>query len=187
MFIGEFYLTKINKSKHMKLIAVTILYSFSFIFCQAQDAEFPRGEFIMHMRLHNGMVTNFKGTAPDVYVGGLQIIPQYTLVQNKLRSGIIAGAFFTNKKINALIGPTISYKIKTFNAGIFGSGGNVHLSAEHLWGTQKQRLFGGGIHLDLANKLVISFMLHRDYNLNNWWLQNGIAFRISKVKQPKPI
>jgi hypothetical protein len=171
----------------MKVIAVIILFSVSFNLCYAQDAEFPKGEFIMHMRLHNGMVTNFKGTAPDVYVGGLQIIPQYTLVPNKLRGGIIAGAFFANKKFNALVGPTLSFKIKTLNAGIFGSGGNVHLSAEHLWGTQKQRLFGGGIHLDLGNKLIISFMLHRDYKLNNWWLQNGIAFRLSKVKQPKPI
>ncbi len=171
----------------MKFYFLYLLFICCSFYCKAQDAEFPKDEFIMHLRLQNGMVTNFKGTAPDVYTGGLQVIPQYTLVQNKLRGGIIAGAFFINKKWNAQFGPTISYKIKTLSAGVFGSGGNIHLSAEHLWGTQKQRLFGGGIHLDLANKLVLNFSLHRDYNLNNWWLQNGIAFRLSKVKQPKPI
>ena len=93
----------------MREIAVIILFIFSFSFCHAQDAEFPKGEFIMHLRLHNGMVTNFKGTAPDAYVGGLQIIPQYTLIQNKLRGGIVAGAFFANKKFNGLVGPTLSF------------------------------------------------------------------------------
>jgi hypothetical protein len=166
-----------------KLFYILLFICFC-LYGKAQDAEFPKGEFIMHLRLHNGMITNFKGTAPDVYVGGLQIVPQWTVVQNKLRLGVIAGAFYGNKKINALIGPTIALKVKTLAAGVFGSGGNIHLSVEHLWGTQKQRLIGGGIHLDLANKLVVSFSLHRDYNLNSWWLQNGIAFRISKVKQP---
>jgi hypothetical protein len=170
----------------VKTLAFIFLLFISFS-AKAQDPEFPKGEFIMHLKLHNGMVTNFNGTAPDVYVGGLQIVPQYSLVQNKVRGGLVAGAFFGNKKINGLFGPTLSWKIKTFNAGIFGSGGNIHLSAEHLWSTQKQRLFGGGINVDIANRLILSFMLHRDYNLNSWWLQNGIAYRISKVKQPKPI
>lgn len=168
----------------MKIIAlITTLLIFS-IYCKAQDAEFPKNEFIVHLGLYNGMITNFKGTSPDVYAGGLQIIPQYTVVENKVRMGLIGGVFYTNKKVNALIGPTVSLKIKTLNAGIFGSGGNINISLNHLWGTQKQRLFGGGLHLDIGNKIVISLAIQRDYNLNNWWLQNGIAFKISKTKQP---
>jgi hypothetical protein len=84
-----------------------------------------------------------------------------------------------------MFGPTISYKIIEFKGGHFGSLGNLHISLDHLWGTDKQRLVGGGINLDLLNKLVVSLSAHRDYKLSNWWIQSGIAFRISKVKQPK--
>ena len=36
------------------------------------DPEFPKG-FIMHLKLHNGMVTNFT-SSPDLYVGGVQLV-----------------------------------------------------------------------------------------------------------------
>ena len=76
------------------------------------DPEFPK-EFIMHVKLHNGMVTNFT-QAPDIYVGGIQLIPQYTLVEKLLRGGIIADVYYVSKKIQAAFGPTISIKLKTF-------------------------------------------------------------------------
>ena len=54
----------------------------------AQDPEFAKG-FIMHLRLHNGMVTNFNHYSPDQYVGGIQLFPQITLVENKFRGGVL--------------------------------------------------------------------------------------------------
>jgi hypothetical protein len=148
----------------------------------AQDPEFPKKEFIMHLRLHNGMVTNFKST-PDLYVGGLQIIPQWTVVENHLRLGIVAGGFYSGKKLQGLIGPTVSLKLKSLSNSL-GSLGNINLSLDHWWGTKKQHLFGGSFNFDLLNKMVAGISLHRDYHLNNWWLQGSVAFRISKVKQP---
>lgn len=164
-----------------------LIFFMVFSFCvksRAQDPEFPKKEFITHFRIHSGMITTFKSTAPDIFAGGIQVIPQYTFVENKIRGGIVAGGFYGSKKIQGLAGPTISFKLKTLNAGFFGSGGNIHLSLDHLWGTKKQRLFGGGFNADIGNKIVLNLTLHRDYNLNNWWIQQGIAFRISKVKQP---
>jgi hypothetical protein len=150
------------------------------------DPEFPK-EFIMHVKLHNGMVTNFKGTAPDVYIGGIQLIPQYTFVEHKIRGGAIADVYYTGKKIQAAFGPTISFKLKTFHAAPFGSAGNLHLSIDHLWGSNKERLLGGGINVDVGNKIVLGLTVHRDYNLNTWWLQNTLGIRISKVKKtPEP-
>jgi len=61
----------------------------------------------------------------------------------------------------------------------------LHINLDHLWGTDSQHLAGGGINLDLLNKLIVSLSAHRDYKLANWWIQTGIAFRISKTKQPK--
>src|ERR1700755_455808 len=85
----------------------------------AYSQEFPKNEFIMHLRLHNGMVTNFK-SSPDIYAGGLQIIPQYTVVENILRAGIIAGGFYSGKKLQGEAGPTVSFKLKTIALKSFG-------------------------------------------------------------------
>lgn len=163
------------------LYSILMLCSLCLRVAAQADTEFPR-EFIMHLKLHNGMATNFS-SQPDQYVGGLQLVPQYTLVKNKLRGGIVAGAYYTAKELNAAMGPTLSYKLKTFKAAPFGSAGNVHLSLEHLWGTNKERLLGGGIHVDIANKIVLGLTAHRDYNLNTWWFQNSLGIRISKVKK----
>ncbi len=169
----------------MKLAAVFVLSLIRLTAVAQSDPEFPK-EFIMHLKLHNGMVTNFT-KAPDVYIGGIQVIPQYTIVPKKLRGGIIGDLYYTGKKIQAAFGPTVSYKLKTFRAAPFGSVGNVHVSIDHLWGTNKERLFGGGINADLGNKLVLGLAVHRDYNLNTWWLQNTLGIRISKVKKtPEP-
>ena len=152
----------------------------------AQDPEFPKNEFIMHLRLHSGLVTDFK-SSPDLFTGGLQVVPQFTVVENRLRIGLVAGGFYTNKKVQALAGPTMSVKLKTISLKQFGSGGNINLCIDHLWGTGRQRLFGGGINVELLNFIVVGATLHRDYNLSSWWLQGSLAFRISKVKQvPHP-
>jgi hypothetical protein len=148
-----------------------------------QDPEFPKNEFIMHVKMHNGMVTSFK-SSPDLYVGGLQLVPQFTVVANRLRLGVIADGYYTGKKLQAAAGPTLSLKLKTIELKKFGSGGNINLSLDHLWGTQQQRLFGGGVNIDLLNFIVAGITLHRDYHLNNWWVQGSFGFRISKVKQP---
>ena len=167
------------------LFSTILLISFSFCSYAQADTEFPK-EFVMHAKLHNGMVTAFN-QFPDLYIGGIQIVPQYTFITHKLRGGIIGDVYYTGKKIQAGIGPTISLKLKTFKAGMFGSVGNLHLNIDHLWGTNKERLLGGGINADLGNKLVIGLTAHRDYNLNTWWLQNSIGIRISKMKSRDPI
>jgi len=170
-------------SKMKTLFSLLFLVSFSFCSYAQTDTEFPK-EFIMHAKLHNGMVTSFH-RLPDLYVGGIQLVPQYTIITHKLRGGIIGDVYYTGKKVQAAIGPTISLKLETFKAGMFGSVGNLHLNIDHLWGTNKERLLGGGINADLGNKLIIALTAHRDYNGNTWWLQNSIGIRISKL--PKPI
>ena len=170
----------------MKFVTPILMFClFSFTATAQSDPEFPK-EFIMHVKLHNGMVSDF-GSTPDLYVGGIQLIPQYTFVEHKIRGGAIADVYYTGKKIQAAFGPTISFKLKTIHAAPFGSAGNIHLSLDHLWGTNKERLVGGAINIDIANKLVLGLSVHRDYNLNTWWLQNTLGIRISKVKKtPEP-
>lgn len=163
------------------LFCNVVLFTFP-AFAQ-DDPEFPKG-FIMHAKLHNGAISNFHRGA-DLYVGGMQVVPQWGIVPQKLRAGLIAGAFYVNKQLDGQFGPTLSYKLKTFSADPFGSAANLHFSADHLWGTNKQKLVGGGIHLDLLNKLLLGITVHKDYEYHTWWLQTAIGFRISKIKKSK--
>lgn len=166
-------------------ILLTVLLFFSSLMVSAQGnadtSEFPR-EFIMHLKLHNGMVTNFTD-APDIYVGGIQLVPQYTIVPGKIRGGIIVDGYFSNKEFEAAVGPTLSFKLKTINLKPFGTGGNIHINIDHLWGTNKERLLGGGINIDIANKIILGLTAHRDYNLNTWWFQNTLGIRISQGRK----
>lgn len=173
----------------MKFFVPLLILLSSFFYVNAQqakisDPEFPK-EYIMHVKLHNGMVTDFNGETPDQYTGGIQLVPQYTFVPHLLRGGVILDAYYTGKKLQAAVGPTLSIKLLTLRAKPFGSLGNLHLNIDHLWGSEHQQLLGGGINADIGNWIVIAFTGHRDYNLNTWWLQNSIAIRISKVKRKK--
>lgn len=167
------------------LFLLLSLFAFSPIIHAQNDPEFKKG-FITHLELFNGLRSNFRlGNEP--FIGGLQITPQYTIAPSHLRAGLKAGFFYTNQRMQTLLGPTLSLKLKSFKAGVFGTAGNVHLSMDHLWGSNKQRLFGGGIHLDLLNKIVLGPQLHRDYNLNDWWIQFKVGYKIgrqAKVNEP---
>jgi hypothetical protein len=162
------------------LILIVCMFFMQDSFAQ-KDTEYPKG-FIMHAKLHNGMVTNFKSGA-DLYVGGIQLVPQFTVVENKMRAGVVAGAFYSGKVLEGQFGVSTSVKLKTLKALVFGSAANVNLSAEHLWGTGKQKLIGGAINLELLNLLVLSLTTHRDYEYKTWWLQASIGIRISKKKK----
>ena len=54
-----------------------------------------------------------------------------------------------------------------------------------LWGTDQQRLLVGVVNADIGNKLVLGLTVHRNYQLNTWWLQNTLGLRISRL-QPTP-
>lgn len=144
------------------------------------DPEFPKG-FVMYAKLHNGMTTDFTA-APDLYVGGIQLAPMYTAVENLLRVGIVGDIFYTAKKLQAGAGPVVAFKLATINAGTFGSVGNINLGFDHLWGSEQQRLLGTSINADLFNLVIVGLHAHRDYNLSNWWFQSSVGIRLSKKK-----
>lgn len=147
------------------------------------DPEFPKG-FIMHLKMHSGVSGKFK-QAPELFIGGLQLVPQVTVFENVLRAGIVADGYYTNKNLRAALGPTVSFKLKTFGASFFGSAGNLNVSFDHLWGSGEERLAGIGLNADLGNLVVFGVSAHRDYHFDNWWIQNSLGFRISRLKKIK--
>lgn len=150
----------------------------------ADDTEFRKG-WVICLKLDNGVISNFH-SSPDLYVGGLQINPQVTVVEHKLRIGATAGLVYANKKIAGLFGPSVAFKLKSLNLTNLGGLANLQLIAEHNWGTEKQRLAGGGIGLELLQKAMLILTVHRDYNLNTWWLQTHVGIHLKKNKRKEP-
>lgn len=150
-----------------------------FLKAQNTDTQFPRA-WELHLRLQNGMITNFH-SAPDLYAGGLVFAPQYGVIPHKLRLGAVGGFIYAGKKMNALFGPSAALKLKSLETKLFGIG-NIHLSAEHLWGSNKISLVGGGPYVELAHRLLLGLTAHRDYRNNTWWFQSQIAIKLNKMK-----
>lgn len=165
----------------MKIILLSGIAGLLFFSAPAQqtDTQFPKG-WELHLRLQSGLITNFH-TSPDLFTGTLVITGQYAAIPHKLRTGVVAGLNYAEKKWNALLGPSVSVKLKSLETKLFGIG-NIHLTADHLWGTNQQRLLGAGPYIELAHKLIIGLTTHRDYRNNTWWFQSNIAIRLNKSK-----
>jgi hypothetical protein len=170
----------------MKRLLIACYLLLLVIAVQAQkDPEFPKG-WVLYLEAHQGIATNFKYT-PDLYVGGLQLSPQVTVIESRLRLGASAGLVFNNKKFSGTFGPRLSYKLTTLNLKQFGSLLNLQLEAEHVWGTDKQKLIGGGIKAEIGQLLMTGLTIHREYQYNYWWFQWGFGFNLAHKKKGPPV
>lgn len=148
------------------------------------DPEFKKG-WLLLAKLNNGFSSNFRATTPDIYIGGLALNPQVTVMPHRLRLGANAGVVYTGKQVSGIFGPMAALKLKTIGTKYFGSYANFQLLAEAGWGTRNQRLAGGGFALEALTHLHIGLTALRDYRLNTWWFQSTIAVKINKMKTKK--
>jgi hypothetical protein len=153
-----------------------------FLSAQAQsDPEFPKG-CVLYLQAHDGMVTNFT-TAPDLFIAGLSLSPQVTIVPGLLRIGGTAGAIFNNKKTAGIFGPNLVLKLASVQANSLGSILNLQLQLEHLWGTSQQKLLGGLLQSEIGQFFRLGFSIHRDYGQNSWWFQGGLGYNLLRKKK----
>lgn len=164
----------------MKTLVLSMCCFLAALQLHAQDTEFPK-EWEVQLKLANGMISNFKSYSPDIYTGALGLAPQYAVVPHKLRVGATAMLMYNNKKLGGLFGPSAAFKLTSIGTKLFGVG-NIHVQVEHLWGTDKQTLLGGGPYVELGHKLLIGITTHRDYKLNSWWFQSAIGIKLNKTK-----
>ncbi|MBE7172066.1 MAG: hypothetical protein INR73_15875 [Williamsia sp.] len=147
---------------------------------QAQE-EFPKG-WVMYLEALQGAATNFHA-GPDQFVGNLQLSPQLTLIPDHIRVSAIGGTAFYNKKFYGTYGAGLNWRLSTISFDPFGSLLNLQVQLQHLWGTDKQRLVGGGLKAELGQIFLVGISAHRDYQLNEWWLQTGIGFNLLHKKK----
>lgn len=168
--------------KHIQSIFIVL-----FFYCQSlcgQHTQFVKG-FILPVSLQQGVVTNFKGGYPDMYVLGLGTEPQVTVVPGALRAGLYSGLFYTSKQFTALAGPQLSYRLSSFKAGNFGTVGNLHLLANAAWGTEKEQMISAGAGLEFGQKVHIQLNIRRDYHHKFWWISSGLGINLIKQKEKK--
>jgi hypothetical protein len=147
----------------------------------AAAQEFPKG-WVFPLELGQGTNTAFDQT-PDLYLGTLSFVPQYTLIKGRLRAGIAAGGAYTNKHIYGTGGPRLSLMLTDGPKVLHSTALNIQLVAEHLWGTKEQRLAGGGLSAEIGQLATLSLKALRDYHLSAWWLQFGLGINLFS---PKP-
>jgi hypothetical protein len=167
----------------MKCFACMLLLACTFVHAQ-KDTEFPKG-WVMYLDAQQGMSTTFDNS-PDTYVFSLGASPQATVIPGHLRLGVQTALLYAYKDISAVFGPRLSWKLKTFNLDPLGSLFNLQLQLEHLWGTDRQRLFGGGPLIEAGQIFSFSLTAHRDYCLNYWWFRAGLGFNFLHKKRKSP-
>ena len=167
----------------MKRVFCLLIFLYIFLYTNAQnDPEFPRG-WVMYIEAEQG-ASAFRGS-PALYLANLQLSTQATVIPRYLRVGAVSGLSYTNKKLSSVFGPRLSMKIKTFGVGQ-GSLFNLQLQLEHLWGTNKQKLFGGGLLVEAIQMFSVSLTAHRDYYFHAWRFQAGAGYNLFHKKRKSP-
>ena len=149
---------------------------------QQPPLEFEKGS-VLNLELLQGFSKAKK--LPELYLADLRLSPQWTLVPGLLRAGVVGGLLYNNTKLAAFAGPNAAINIKTIKTkpgSLNGSLANMQLLLEHLWGTEKQRLLGGGIRTEVGKMLLLSLLTHRDYNLNYWNVEFGVGINFIRKK-----
>ena len=166
------------------LLGVLLLVPFMDIAAQSSDPEFRKG-WLLNAGLTNTVITNFHGSQPDAFAGGLYINPQATIIPNLLRGGAYVGTVYENKQLSGLFGPMVALKLKSLKVGYFGTIANLHLMGSAQWGTQGQALAGGGLGLEIAKLAHLGLSVQRNYSQSNWWIQSFIAIRLNRIEARK--
>jgi len=117
------------------------------------QTEFKKNSTALNLEFLQGFTKPQSFTA--FYLADLRLSDQYTVVPGTLRLGATAAGTYNNDIVSAFAGPNLALKVYTMNSPM-GSLGNIHLLLEHLWGTDSQKLVGGGIRAAIGNTLLVS-------------------------------
>lgn len=169
---ASFQINKMKKS----LFILLLFYS-----TQVSAQEFDKHSRALNLEFIQGFTK--PKTLPELYLADLRLSYQYTIVPRLIRLGLTGGARYNNQHLSAIAGPELALKLTDFKTNL-GTLANLQLLLEHLWGTEHQKLLGGGLRLAIGNTLLLSARTHRDYALKYWSLGFGIGLNFIKEKVP---
>ncbi|WP_128545914.1 hypothetical protein [Larkinella soli] len=164
-----------------RTMLLCLLLSFTF---RASGQNFNE-KWVIPLEFSQGFIK--AGAAPELYVAQLSLSPQFRMVDGRLRAGVTAGGFFSAKTLYGLAGPKLALKVASLGKVFTADTGNLHLSADYLFGTDRQQLLGAGFHADLAELLILSLNYRRDLHYRANWFQIGLAYHLFREPIPKDI
>ena len=116
-----------------------------------------------------------------LYLATLQVVPQATLVPERLRAGLVLGAFYPGTRVGGLAGGRLTLKVLQGPSFLLANSFHVNIQGEYLPvvrvgdGAWRQWL-GGGIALETSNLLGLVFRVHRDFKTPATYGQMAVTF-----------
>ena len=144
------------------------------------------------MPVELGQGFNKPSEQAPLYLVGLQVVPQVTVIPNRLRVGVVLGGFYPGSRVGALAGPRLTLKLLQGKPVLTASSFNLHILGEYLWATAPapangRQLLGGGIGIGSSDLVTVAFKLHRDLNQPATWFQVSIGYNLVKPSSPPPL
>lgn len=127
-----------------------------------------------------------------LYLATLQVVPQVTVVPERLRAGLVLGAFYPGTHAGALAGGRLTLKVIQGPSFLLASSFHVDLQGEYLpvvWtGADTWRQWvGAGIGIETSNLLGLAFRVHRDFHTPATYGQLAVYFNLRhKRTLPRP-
>lgn len=119
---------------------------------------------------------------PTLYLATAQLVPQWTLVENRLRAGLVLGGLYPGTEVGGLAGGRLTLKV--LNGPPFMLAGSFHvtLQGEYLpvvrTGEVWRQWVRGGVGIETSNFLGLSFRVHRDFETPATYGQMAVAYNL---------
>ena len=142
--------------------------------------EIPRG---FDLLVEAGQGLSHPQGGPGLYLATLQVVPQWTLVPERLRAGLVLGAVYPGTHFGGLAGGRVTVKILEGPPFLLAKSFHVNLQGEYLPvvhtepGTWRQWV-GAGIGLETSNLLALAVRVHRDFGAPATYGQLAVAFNL---------
>jgi hypothetical protein len=116
-----------------------------------------------------------------LYLATLQVVPQVTLVPERLRAGLVLGTLYPGTKLGVLAGGRLTYKLAQGPPVLLAKSFHVNLQGEYLplvrSGPDTWRQWvGAGIGLETSNLLGVAVRVHRDFRTPATYGQLALSF-----------
>ena len=154
----------------------------------ARAQDIPRG-FDLFAELGQGFARPRGG--PTLYLAALQVVPQWTVVPERLRAGVVVGAFYPGREVGGLAGGRLTLKVFKGPPLLLASTFLVNLQGEYLpvvrTGDTWRQWAGLGLGLETGNLLSLNFRVHRDFRSPVTYGQMAVGFNLNYKRVLPPV
>lgn len=156
----------------------------------AAAQDIPKG-FDLFAELGQGFARPPGG--PTLYLGTLQVVPQWTVVPDRLRAGLVLGALYPGTAVGGLAGGRLTLKVLSGPGFMLAKSFHVNLQGEYLpvvrAGDGWRQWAGLGLGLESSNLLSLNFRVHRDFGQPATYGQMAVGFnlRFRRTLPPKEL